>query len=807
MNFNIKQCFPHLVAILLFVIASVLYFSPILQGKQIKQHDISQYIGMSKQHKDFNITDNTETYWTDAAFGGMPTYQLGAKYPHNYIKKLDSLLRFLPRPADYVFLYFICFYVLLLVLKVDWRYALLGSFAFGFSTYYLVIIGAGHNSKAHAIAYFPLVLAGIFLVFRKKYLLGFVLTAVAMGLELSANHFQMTYYLLLLVLVIGLVYLIDAFKKKELKHFFVSVGIMAVAVTLALGLNATNLMATSEYAKESTRSKSELSINPNGSPKELTEGLSKEYITHWSYGIGESLNLFVPGLYGGSNNEPIAKNAVVVKKMQRMFGISTKDAQKFAGQLMYWADQPGVSGPAYIGAVVIFLFVLGIFLVKGRLRNWILFGGGLILLLSWGKNFSFLTNFFIDYVPLYDKFRAVSSMQVIVELVMPILAIFGLHKFLNDYEQKEEKLKALKYTVGITAGLAIVFYVLKGSLFDFVGNRDGVLLENYGPDFLTMIKEQRESLFTTDVLRTLVFVLLSAGTLWMYLKDKVKENVVLLVFGCLIIFDLVGVDKRYVNSEDFVSARQVNEPFKISQADAQIKEDTTHYRVLDFSSNPFSDARTSYFHKAFGGYHAAKPKRAEDIFEFYVSKNNIGVVNMLNIKYIIQDNKGQLVALNNPYTNGNAWFVDELKTVGTADEEIVLLDSLNLKKQAVVQSGDRERKSNYKTDSLASINLTSYKPNNLVYESSNVNDGLAIFSEMYYKNGWNAYIDGELKPHFRANYLLRGLEVPKGKHTVTFKFEPQVIKTGSSIALASSIGLILLVLGGLFYESKKKDVK
>ena len=806
MNFNIKQCFPHVLAILFFVIASVLYFSPILQGKQIKQHDISQYIGMSKQHKDFNKTNSTETYWTDAAFGGMPTYQLGAKYPHNYIKKLDSLLRFLPRPADYVFLYFICFYVLLLVLKVDWRYALLGSFAFGFSTYYLVILGAGHNSKAHAIAYFPLVLAGIFLVFRKRYLFGFILTAIAMGLELSANHPQMTYYLLLLVLVIGIVYLVDAFKKKEVKHFFVSVGIMAVAVLLALGLNATNLMATAEYAKESTRSKSELTINPNGSPKEQTGGLSKEYITHWSYGIGESLNLFVPGLYGGSNSEPIAKNAVEVKKMQRMFGISAKEAQEFSGQLMYWGKQPGVSGPAYIGAVVIFLFVLGLFLVKGRMKKWILFGGGLILALSWGKNFSLLTNFFIDYVPLYDKFRAVSSMQVIVELVMPILAVFGLHKFLNSYEQKEEKLKALKYTVGITAGLAIMFYVLKGSLFDFVGNRDGMLLENYGPDFLKMIKEQRESLFTTDVLRTLVFVLLSAATLWMYLKDKLKENVVLLVIGCLIVFDLVGVDKRYVNSDNFVSERQVTEPFQISKADAQIKEDTSHYRVLDFSSNPFSDARTSYFHKAFGGYHAAKPKRAEDIFEFYVSKNNIGVVNMLNIKYIIQDNKGQLVALNNPYTNGNAWFIDELKTVATADEEIVLLDTLNLKKQAVVQLGQTELKSAYILDSLASIKLKSYKPNHLVYETSNANDGLAVFSEVYYENGWNAYIDGELKPHFRTNYLLRGLEIPKGQHSIDFKFEPQVIKTGSSIALGSSVGLLLLILGGLFYEFKKKNI-
>ncbi len=804
MNFNLKQFLPHIVAMLLFVVASLLYFSPVLQGKQIKQHDISQYIGMSKAHKDFNKVAEEETYWTDAAFGGMPTYQLGAKYPHNYIKKLDLLLRFLPRPADYVFLYFICFYVLLLVLKVDWRYALIGSFAFGFSTYYLVILGAGHNAKAHAIAYFPLVLSGIFLMFRKKYLLGFILTAVAMGLELNANHPQMTYYLLLLVLVIGLVYLIDAVKKKELKHFFTSIAVMTVAVVLSLGLNATNLLATSEYAKESTRSKSVLTINPDGSPKEVTGGLSKDYITHWSYGIGESLNLFVPGLYGGSNSEPIKKDALVVKKMQRMFGISAKEAQGFAGQLMYWADQPGVSGPAYIGAVVIFLFVLGLFLVKGRLKKWILFGGGLLLVLSWGKNFSVLTNFFIDYVPFYDKFRAVSSMQVIVELVMPILAIFGLHKFLNNYEQKEEKLKALKYTVGITAGLAIGFYLLKGTLFDFVGNRDGELLENYGPDFLNMIKDQRASIFTIDVLRTLVFVLLSATILWMYLKDKVKENVVLLVIGCLVIFDLVGVDKRYVNSDNFVSARNVNVPFQITEADKRIQEDTSHYRVLDFSTSPFNDARTSYFHKSFGGYHAAKPKRAEDIFDFYVSKNNIGVVNMLNVKYVIQDKKGRKVALNNPYTNGNAWFVEELKSVETADEEIKLLDTLNLKKQAVVQLGQTELKSAYSLDSLSSINLKSYKPNHLVYETSNVNDGLAVFSEVYYKNGWNAYIDGELTAHFRTNYLLRGLEIPKGKHTIDFKFEPQVIKTGSSIALASSVGLLLLVLGGMFYEFKKK---
>lgn len=805
MNLTLKKVFPHVVAVLLFITASILYFSPILQGKQIKQSDITQYIGMSKQQKDFQKKEGQETYWTDAAFGGMPTYQLGAKYPHNYIKKLDSLLRFLPRPADYVFLYFICFYVLLLVLKVDWRYALLGSFAFGFSTYYIIILGVGHNAKAHAIAYMPLVLSGIFLTFRKKYIIGFIIMALAMGLELSANHFQMTYYLLLLVIVIGLVYLVDAFKKKELKHYVTSIAILTGAVIFSLGLNATNLMTTSEYAKESTRSKSELTINPDGSKKVGTGGLSKEYITEYSYGVSESLNLFVPRLFGGSNNEPIAKDSDAVKKMQRLFGISSKEAQQFAGQLMYWSDQSYVAAPAYLGAVVVFLFVLGLFLVKGRLKKWVIIGGVLVLLLSWGKNFSILTNIFIDYVPLYDKFRAVSSIQVIIELVVPILAIFGLYRFLNNYEQKEEKLKALKYTIGITGGLAIALYLLKGSLFDFVSNRDGMLLENYGPDFLKLIKGERETLFTNDVLRSLVFVLLTATVLWLYLKDKFKENIVLVVVGCLILFDLVAVDKRYVNSEDFVTAKQVNQPFQMTPADAQILEDTSHYRVLDFSNNPFNTARTSYFHKAFGGYHAAKPKRAEDIFEFYVSRNKLSVVNMLNLKYIIQEKEGRLVALNNPYANGNAWFVEDIKIASTADEEILLLDTLDLKKQAVVLEEISSLKSKYVIDSLATIKLTSYKPNHLIYETSNTYDGLVVFSEIYYENGWNAYIDGVLKPHFKTNYLLRGMEVPSGKHTIDFKFEPQVIQIGSTISMASSLGLFLLILGGLFYEFKKRN--
>jgi hypothetical protein len=389
---------------------------------------------------------------------------------------------------------------------------------------------------------------------------------------------------------------------------------------------------------------------------------------------------------------------------------------------------------------------------------------------------------------------------------VPILGIIGLYNFFHNTESKEQKSKALKYTVFITAGLAASFYLSKGFLFDFVGSNDGMLIENYGADFLNMIKDQRESIFTSDVLRTLILVLLSAGILWLYLKEKLNENVALLLIGFLIIFDLVGVDKRYLNADNFVLARKVNVPFQLTEADNIILRDSSHYRVLDFSANPFNNARTSYFHKSLGGYHAAKPKRAEDIFDFYVSKNNIGVINMMNVKYIIQNNNGNNVALNNPYTNGNSWFVDKVQTAQTADDEIMLLDSLNLKKQAVVQFGQGEIKESYKLDSLASIKLSSYKPNHLLYESSNANDGFAIFSEVYYKNGWNAYINNELLPHFRVNYLLRGLPIPKGKNIIEFKFEPQVIKTGSSIALASSIGFILLLLAGIFYKFNTKKV-
>ncbi|WP_303317736.1 YfhO family protein [Flavivirga abyssicola] len=809
MQFSIKRIGPHVLILIGFVILSLAYFNPVLKGKQIFQSDIMQYIGMSKQQKDFKAATGEETYWTNSAFAGMPTYQLGARYPHNYIKKLDLTLRFLPRPADYLFLYLLSFYVLLLVLKVDFKLAALGAIAFGFSTYLIIILGVGHNSKAHAIAYMPLVLSGILLVFQKKYISGFLLTTVAMGLELVANHFQMTYYLLLLVIVLGVAYLIDAYRKKILPHYFKSIGILVAAVVLSIALNATNILATQEYVKESTRGKSELTINPDGSPKPVTSGLSRDYITQFSYGIVETFNLFIPRFMGGGNFENLGKDSATYDAYRKLGASTTQALEEAKRAPMYWGEQPIVEAPAYIGAVILFLFVFALFLVKGRLKWWLVGGTLLSLLLSYGKNLGVLTDFFIDYVPLYNKFRAVSSIQVILELCIPILAILGLVRLFNDFEKKEDKLKALKYSTIITGGLAITFLLFKSSLFDFVGASDGQYIQAYGQDFVRAIKEDRKTIFTQDTIRTLILVLLSAGAVFAFLRDKLKEKWVVVVFCGLILFDLVGVNRRYVNNDDFVSSIKVNKPFQANEVDKEILKDTSHFRVFDLVSGP---SKPSYFHNSLNGYNAAELKRYREVFDFYVSQNNINVLNMLNTKYIIaQDEKEGLFSYKNDDANGNAWFVQSLQKVESANEEIKQLDSLSNKTKAVYSSHKaleklKNLKTNYVVDSLASIDLMEVKPNYLKYKSKNTNEGFAVFSEVYYGNGWKTFVDGEERSHIRVNYTLRGMPLPAGNHTIEFKFDPDVVKTGSRIALASSVLFGILLLGGLFYEFKKNDL-
>jgi len=808
MKFSIKKITPYLIAIVSFIFVSLLYFSPVLEGKKIQQSDITQFIGSSKEIVDFRKENNEEPYWTNATFGGMPSYAVSTYYPNDFIKKIDSFLRFLPRPADYLFLYFLGFFLLLTVLKVDWKLAIFGAIGFGLSTYLIIILGVGHNAKAHAIAYMPIVLAGILLVFQRKYLLGFIVTALAMALEIAASHIQMTYYLLFLVLIFGIVQLIESFKNKEIPHFFKSIGILLVAVILAVGVNATSLLATQEYVKHSTRSKSELTINPDGSPKEISTGLSKDYITEYSYGKSETFNLFIPRFKGGTSRE-VVENSELRSFLQESVnkGLDPNDAN-YVLQIssMYWGDQPIVAAPAYIGALFIFLFVLALFLVKGKLRDWLLVATIFSILMSWGKNLDFLTNFFIDYVPMYNKFRAVSSIQVIAEITIPLLGILGLKALLDKEISNQIKLNALKWATIIVGGLALIFTVGGTGLFSFETPMD-IQIDEQLAGYLDAIVADRKALFFGDSLRSLLIVSIFAALIFAFIKEKIKSIVLIICFGALVIFDLGNVAQRYVNDDAFTSARNVDKPFKATAIDNEILKDKSYYRVVDLTKNVMADGSTSYFHKSIGGYHAAKPRRYQELYDFQIVKGNMEVFNMLNTRYIvIANDKGEKSVEINGSANGNVWLVNSLKVVETANAEMNAMDSLKTKNEAVINANNisSDFVTNYPIDSTASIRLKSYKANELVYESSSSLNQFAVFSEIYYKDGWNAYVDGKLMPHYNVNYVLRGMEIPKGKHSIEFKFEPTVIKKGNTITLISYFLMLLIPLGWFFVEKKKK---
>lgn len=851
-----KAIFTHLFVFGFFIVAALGYFHPVLQGKAIYQSDIAQYKGMAEERNSYKETTGIESYWTNSAFGGMPTYQLGANYPHDYVKKLDHLIRFLPRPADYLFLYFLGFYILMLCMKVDYRLAILGALAFGFSTYFIIILGVGHNAKAHALGYIPMVLGGIVLVFRKKYVLGFLLTAVAMALEISANHYQMTYYFMLLVLILGLVHLIYAIKNKKLKHFFSAVGILLGAVLLAISTNATSLMATKEYADWSTRGPSELTINADGSEKEISNGLDRDYITQYSYGISESLNLYVPRLFGGSNGEALGKNSNSYKFLTEQ-GISPSTALDFSNSLpLYWGKQPIVAGPAYLGAVVFLLFVLSLFLVRGKKKWWLLAGAILALLLSWGKNYpdfreytllgyilfflfaigaffikkklkpwivtgalvsiliawsKFLptpTNFMIDYFPLYNKFRAVSSIQVLIELCVPVMAILGLKALTSSKIKSTTKLRALKLSVIMLVGLGVALFLLKG-LFNFEGANDARLVQAYGEQIMSMIEQDRAEVFTNDIFRSLIFVLLTGTLLFLYVKDKLKTSVFTLLLGLLLVIDLGGVAKRYVDQDDFIRTRAVEQPFQASTVDREILRDQSNFRVFD-PQEALNGARTSFFHKSLGGYHAAKPRKMEELVEFHLYKNNLQVLNMLNVKYIVQqDADGQRFPGQNPDANGNAWFVEQLQTVETANAAIKGLDSLNTKTTAIINTKDfpKAKERNFVVGPSASIKVMDYRPDTITYETNNSRPGYIVFSEMYYPHGWKSTLDGKLVEHDEVNYALRGIAVPAGNHKIIFSFEPEVVQKGSTIALAGTAVFGIFLLGSLALAFRKKKPK
>ncbi|WP_233898703.1 YfhO family protein [Tenacibaculum piscium] len=794
---NYKKLIPYAITLVVFAIISLLYFNPVLSGKQLKQGDITQFIGMSKQVKEYRIEKNEEPYWLGNAFSGMPAYQVSAYYPNDFVRYIDKVIRFLPRPADYLFLYFFGFFILLTALKVDWKLAILGSLSFGFSTYLIIIFGAGHNAKAHAIGYMPMVIAGVLYIFRKKYLLGFVLTSLAMALEVYTNHPQMTYYLGFCLLILAIVEFIEAFKTKNLSVFAKQAAVLVAAMAIGLGVNSTRLLSMKEYSDFSTRGKSALTINPDGSPKEKSTGLDKSYITEYSYGIAETFNLIIPRFMGGGTVEELNSDSNFYQTLEKNAGRNV--AKEYSKQVLtYWGIQPIVEAPAYIGAILFFLFFLGVFLVKGRLKYWLVSATIFSIVLSWGKNFAGITNFFIDYVPLYNKFRAVSSIQVIAELCVPLLGIIALRDLFSSKVTSEEKENALKNAFYVLGGITLLFALFGSSLFAFEGLRDAQYQEL--PTLIDALIADRKAMLFNDSVRSFLLILASAILLWFYLKGKLKQVPVIIILGALIIFDLVSVDIKYVNKEDFTSARKVLKPFTATETDKEILKDKSHYRVANFSVNPMQDGRTSYFHNSIGGYHAAKMKRYQELFDYQISKNNIEVLNMLNAKYfIVGDDKLQ----ENTDANGNAWFVNNLKIVTSADEEIVALDSLNTKTSAVINAKNYTKANKFKRDSTATISLIKNDVTTLVYKTDTQENQFAVFSEIYYKDGWNAYLDGVKTEHYQVNYVLRGMEIPKGNHEIVFKYEPKIIQTGNKITLFSYALLLLIPMGWFFIRKKK----
>lgn len=808
---------PHITAVVMFLAIALTYFSPVLEGKKLKQGDIVHFKGTSKEIKDYREKTGEEALWTNSLFGGMPAFQISTIYSGNLIGKVDTLISLgLPKPAKYLFLSMLGFYLLMLCLGVNPWVGLIGSAGFALSSYFLIILEAGHNTKAHAIAYMAPVIAGFVLTYKGKELLGFAVTALTFALELKTNHLQITYYLGLILLIYGIFELYKAVKDKSLPVFVKRSSLLITAIILALGTNIASIWSTYEYGKATIRGKSELTL---GEENNQTSGLDKDYATAWSYGVGETFTLLVPNFKGGAS-EPVAANPDLLKD------VSPQNKQIMAYAYKYHGEQPFTSGPVYIGSIIIFLFVLGLFFVKGNLRWVMLIATILSVVLAWGKNFMPVTDFFLEYVPGYNKFRAVSMTLVIAELTIPVLGFLALDRIIK---QKEDLIKDKRflYGLGIVGGLSLLMYLAPGMFTDFQNDMAdaqlGQQLQQAGlggaqvGSFFSELEEVRETMFKADALRSLVFILLGAGILWLYGVGKLKINVVYIVLGLLVVTDLWMVDKRFLNNKkdgrgnyiSWESKRESKVPYQPTAADKQILQDPDpNFRVYNLTARPDQDSRTSYFHKSLGGYHGAKLRRYQEVIDYHLNRGNRKVVNMLNTKYYLssQGEQGDLIAVPNPNALGNAWFVEEYKIVANADSEITALSSFDPEKTAIVDKRFENKLTPLSTlDSLSKVKLTQYQPNNLVYESNSKSGGFVVFSEIYYDKGWKAFIDGEKVDHVRVNYILRGMYVPEGKHTIEFKFEPTSYYVGNKISLASSILVILVVAFSLFKHVRLKE--
>ena len=826
-----KNILSIVAAIIAFAVITLVYFSPILEGKRIKQHDIEMHLGMSQEITDFREATGEQTLWTNAPFGGMPAWNISVQPKGNLTNPIYKGLSLgFPHPIGSVFICMLGFFVLLLVLDCGFWISFVGAIAYGFTSYLFIIIGAGHNAKAMAMAYMAPVIAGVLLTYKGKYLWGWLLTAFALAFEVRTNHLQITYYLALIIVILVIAELISDLKNKKLGHFIkASIG-LAVAAIIGILTCSTALYGNYEFGKETTRGKPVLTRNEDNQ----TKGLDRDYITQWSYGKGETWSLLIPNAKGGASAY-IGKKNPALDKADRQF------RESIAQSSAYWGDQPGTSGPVYVGAIVVFLFVLGALTVKGKLKWALLIATLLSILLSWGKNFMGFTNFFLDYIPGYDKFRAVSMTLVIAEVTMPVLGFLGLAEIAKSPDSFKQNLKKFYIALGITAGICLVFYLAPKAFFSFLSQgeaeqfasmsrgKDGALYAN----FATQLEDVRVAIFRKDALRSLLFILLSAVPIFLFGKGKLKAAPAFAILAALVLVDMFPIDKRYLNNDKFISKSQYSKPFTASVADKAILDDKAlDFRVADLTKDMFNDASTCYFHKSLGGYSGAKLRRYQDVITQYLGSelnqlrgsktandmmqtlSQQKVINMLNTKYLIYNPNSQ--PMPNPFAFGNGWIVRDIRWVDTPNEEIDAIATSDLQNTAILNKEFVQTVGNYQlTDSiLPEITLTEYQPNKLTYNFSSVSAGstvanyLVVFSEIWTEKGWKMTIDGQESPLLRANYLLRCALIPSGEHQIVMEYAPKAWKMGNTVAFVSSLVMLLGLIAALVFTFKpQKEVR
>jgi hypothetical protein len=828
-----KKLLPDLIVIAVFILISFIYFAPaVMEGRVIAQHDSLAAIGQGQEQRDYMARhDGERSRWNISMFSGMPSYQMSPTYdstkPQDLAKKVYSL--FLPNYVFLVFIMLLGFYILMRAMKASPLISALGAIIWAFSSYFFILIAAGHIWKFITLAYIPPTVAGLIYIYRKKYLPGGLLFMIFVAFQISSNHIQMTYYFLFVMLFMVIAFMVDAIRKKQLSGFLRSTAVLLAAGLIGIATNASNLYHTYEYSKETMRGKSELTHH--GEENKTDNGLERDYITAWSYGVGETWTLLVPNTKGGAS-VPLSENERAMSKARPEY------SQLYQQIGQYWGEQPGTSGPVYVGAFVLALFVLGLFIVKGPIK-WALLAGTIFsILLSWGKNFMPLTDFFIDYVPMYNKFRTVSSILVVAEFCIPLLAALALKEIIGKPEQFKNNRKPLYLSLGVTAGIALLFALAPRLFFSsFISSSEMMALQSLPPEHIQAVTgnltDMRVALFTADAWRSFFIILIGAALVWLYLQKKLKAEWMIAAVLLLCLADMWTVNKRYLNDTDFVAAANQQQLFTKTPADDVILQDSTkYYRVLNMATSTFNDGITPYWHKVIGGYHAAKLRRYQDLIDRHLSNemtalqqdiirtqgimdsvdaNQFKVLNMLNTRWIVMPAQGGgTIPLENPYAMGNAWFVDDLKFVESADEEIDALGTIDLRKEAVTDSKYapvlEKFQPGFKTspaDSASTIVLTDYDSDFVTYAVDAKKEELAVFSEVYYPKGWQISIDGQPAEMIRANYTLRALPVPAGKHTVEFRFDPQSIKVTDGIAYTALI-IILLTAVGLILQSVQR---